>query len=296
MLSASGCRQRHDAAPADDNPALRGGTGDVFFIDDFGDRLPFNGSVGRIVSLSPTTTELLFAIGAGDRVVGRTKYDVWPAEAKRVPDVGPGIRPNVEAVVAVHPDLVVLYAAADNRDAARSLHAAGIATLALKTDRIADFPRAASILGSLTRHSAEARVTIDSVERTLARVRTATAKLAKPRVLWFLWDNPPLVLGAGSYQSELLAIAGGANVYGDRPEPAAQVSLEDVIARDPEVILADPGADVTVKASPRWRGVRAVRDGRVLAIDDTLLNRPGVTLGMAALSLARALHPGWTGP
>ena len=269
--------------------------GDSLLADDFGDRVPAR-AYERIVSLNPTTTELLFTIGAGARVVGRTQYDVWPAAAKQVPSLGGGIRPNVEAVLAAHPDLVIMYAAEDNRAAANALVRADVPVFALKIDRIADFRRAATALGRLTGREAAARATTDSVERTLERVRTATAALAKPRVLWFLWDNPPLVLGAGSYQSELLAIAGGANVYGDRPEPAAQVSLEDLMARDPEVILADPGADVTVTSSPRWRGVRAVRDGRVLAIDDTILNRPGVTLGMAALSLARALHPGWSAP
>jgi ABC-type Fe3+-hydroxamate transport system substrate-binding protein len=288
--AGSGCEKR-DGAPPHTASAARPTSA---VVDDFGDTVRTT-AARRIVSLNPTTTELLFAIGAGDRVVGRTEYDEWPAAAKRVPNLGGGIRPNVEMVIAARPDLVILYAANDNRPAAGALRAAGIATVSLKIDRLADFGRAASLLGDLTGARDAADRTVDSVAQTLARVRRSVAGLPRPRVLWFLWDNPPLVLGAGSYQSELLEIAGGANVYADHPEAAAQVSLEDVLRRDPEVILADPGADVTLK-SARWRGARAVRDGRILTINDTLLNRPGVTLGMAAVSLARALHPGWRGP
>ena len=105
--------------------------------DDFGDTLSAGTAPRRIVSLNPSTTELLFAIGAGNRLVGRTTYDLWPVAARSVPDLGPGLRPNVEAVLAVHPDLVVLYASDDNRDAARRLRAAGVATAAFRVDRVA---------------------------------------------------------------------------------------------------------------------------------------------------------------
>lgn len=264
-------------------------------VDDFGDTVSL-APAARIASLNPTTTEFLFAIGAGPRLVGRDSYDEWPAAAKALPDLGPGISPNVERILAARPDAAILYATNDNRAAARALRAAGVRVIGLKVDRIADFRRAATMLGALAADSAAARLTVDTVERTLARVRAATATLPHPRVLWYLWDNPILVLGGGSYQSELLAIAGGANVYGDRAEPAATVSLEDVLQRDPEVILLDPGRTGALRASPRWRNVAAVRSGRLVEIDDALLNRPGVTLGMAALSLARALHPGWNGP
>lgn len=264
-------------------------------LDDFGDTVNL-APAARIVSLSPMTTELLFSIGAGDRVVGRTDYDAWPTAATRVPSVGPGIRPNVERVLAARPDLVVLYAANDNRAAARALRAAGVRTLALKSDHLADFDRAAELLGAVGGEPAAARLLVDTVRRTLRRVAASVAGLPRPRVLWFLWDNPPMVLGNGSYQSELLEIAGGDNVYRDRAEAAAQVSMEDLLARRPEVIFADPGADVVLRTSERWKGARAARGWRVVTIDDTLLNRPGVTLGMAAVSLARALHPGWRAP
>jgi ABC-type Fe3+-hydroxamate transport system substrate-binding protein len=259
-------------------------------VDDFGDSVEIAPAT-RIASLSPTTTELLFAIGAGARVVGRTSYDEWPAEAKRVPDLGPGIRPNVEAILGAKPDLVVLYAANDNRDAARALRGAGVRTIGLKVDRIADFKRATSLLGAMAGDSAGAQAVIDSVQHTLDRVRAATAQLRHPRVAWQLWDTPLLVLGSGGYQHELLEIAGAENVYGDAAKSNTQTSLEDLIRRDPDVILTDSSRASAIRRSPRWRGVRAVRDGHVLAVDDETSSRASVKLGMAAVSLARLLHP-----
>lgn len=290
-LAAVGCARPDDRARV----ASSRRTDSPTAVDDFGDTVSL-APAARIASLNPTTTEFLFAIGAAPRLVGRDSYDEWPAAAKALPDLGPGISPNVERILAARPDAVILYATNDNRAAARALRAAGVRVVGLKIDRLGDFRRAAAMLGALAGDTAAARLTVDTVERTLARVRTATAALPHPRVLWYLWDNPILVLGSGSYQSELLAIAGGTNVYADRAAPAATVSLEDVLTRDPEVILLDSGKTALLRASPRWRTVTAVRTGRMIEIDDALLNRPGVTLGMAARSLAVALHPGWSAP
>ena len=260
-------------------------------IDDFGDSVSL-APAQRIVSLSPTTTEILFTIGSGARVVGRTHYDEWPRVAKAVQDLGPGIRPNVEAVLGTRPDLVVLYAGNDNRDAARALRAAGVPTIGLKVDRIADFRRAIHMLGLVAGDTAGARVVMDSVQHTLDRVREATASLPRPRVVWQLWDTPLLVLGSGSYQHELLALAGADNVYSAESKPNTQTSIEDLIRRDPDIVLTDSSRAAAIRRSARWQSVRAVREGRVLAVDDETSSRASVKLGMAAVRLARLLHPG----
>ena len=291
FLVVAACSPDQRREPARDGR----GSGAPTIVDDFGERVSL-APAARIASLNPTTTEFFFAIGAGARLVGRDTYDEWPAAAKSLTDLGPGISPNVEKILAARPDVVVLYATNDNRAAANALRAAGVRVVGLKIDRVADFRRAATTLGALAGDSVAARVTVDSVERSLERIRASTAALPHPRVLWYLWDNPILVLGSGSYQSELLAIAGGTNVYAERVEAAAPVSLEDVLRRDPEVILLDSGRADVIRKSPRWRSVAAVRGNRIFEIDDALLNRPGVTIGMAAQSLARALHRGWTGP
>jgi iron complex transport system substrate-binding protein len=261
-------------------------------LDDAGDPLPRPAARSRIVSLIPATTEILFALGAGDRVVGRTKWDGWPPAALRVPDLGDGIRPSVETVIGVRPDLVVLYASGDNRDAARALRATGIDVISLRIDSIAEFERAAILLGDAVGEPARARVVVDSVRATLNRVRSATTGRARPTIFMIAWETPLMTIGAGSFLSELVEIAGGQNVFGDLEGPSPQVSFEEVVRRDPQFILGRPETAGTLGAIARWRGLPAVREGRVLVMDTVLVGRPGVRLGEAAVSIARLLHPG----
>jgi ABC-type Fe3+-hydroxamate transport system substrate-binding protein len=268
-------------------PAAVGSTS----TDDFGDTIVVTSPPRRIVSLNPTTTELLYAIGAGGRLVGRTSYDRIPAEVQAVPDLGPGLRPNVEAVLAARPDLVILYASQDNRDAARRLRAAHVTTVSYKVDRIADFARVTEALGRLTGDSAAARATIDSVGRTLAATLAQTAGLPHPRVFWFLWESPLLAVGGGSFLNEMLKVAGGRNVYDTLPGPSPVVTFEDLLRRDPDVILASRTTRTKMLADPKWRTLRAVRDGRVLVFDTTIVNGPSARVGASAVSLARVLHP-----
>ena len=260
--------------------------------DDFGDTLLLREAPRRIVSLNPSTTELLFAIGAGGRLVGRTTYDRWPESALAIPDLGAGLRPNVESVLAARPDLVLLYASDDNRDAARRLRAAGVATAAYRVDRIADFRRVTVALGRLTGDSIAARATVDSVGATIDRVRAATASRPRPTVFWPLYDQPLLATGGGSFLNELIDVAGGSNIYGFLPDPSPRITVEDLLQRDPEVILLSPESRARYLVDPRWRALRAVRGDRLLAVDTALVFRPGPRLGEAARSVARLLHPG----
>jgi ABC-type Fe3+-hydroxamate transport system substrate-binding protein len=260
--------------------------------DDFGDPVRIGPPPTRIVSLNPATTEILFTLGAGTRLVGRTKYDLWPDSAKLIPPLGDGIQPNVEAVLASHPDLVILYASQDNRPAATRFRAAGVNTLSLKVDHISDFRRTVLVLGAILHDSARAKTVIDSVYRTLASVRTATAKLTRPSVFWHIWDAPVITIGAGSFMNELVDIAGGKNVYADIKGPSAQVSLEDISRRNPDFILAGPIGKSEIQSDSRWRIVSAARDNKIFVVDTLLVARPSVRLGEAAVSLANLLHPG----
>ena len=267
-------------------------TRSVAASDDFGDPVRIGSPPTRIVSLNPATTEILFTLGAGSRLVGRTKYDSWPDSAKLIPPLGDGIQPNVEAVLAAHPDLVILYASQDNRPAAARFRAAGVNTLSLKVDHISDFRRTVQLLGAILRDSVRAKAVTDSVYRTLDSVRSATAHLPRPSVFWHIWDAPVITIGAGSFMNELVDIAGGKNVYADISGPSAQVSLEDIARRNPDFILAGPVGKAQIESDPRWRIVRAARDKHIFVVDTLLVARPSVRLGEAAVSLANLLHPG----
>lgn len=260
--------------------------------DDFGDSVRIGAVPTRIVSLNPATTEMLLTLGAGSRVIGRTKYDLYPDSAKFIPELGDGIRPNVEVVLGVHPDLVLLYASQDNRPAAERFRAAGVNTLAIKNDHIADFRRTVTLLGAILHDSVRAKNVIDSVQSTLDRVAAATKGSARPTVVWHIWDAPLITIGGGSFMNELLDIAGATNVYADIKGPSAEISLEDVARRNPDFILAGPIGAMKIESDPRWRIVRAARDKKIMIVDTLLVARPAVRLGEAAVSLANLFHPG----
>ncbi|HEU4996600.1 MAG TPA: helical backbone metal receptor [Gemmatimonadaceae bacterium] len=262
-----------------------------FGVDDFQDTIKLSSIPKRIVSLNPTTTEVLFALGVGSRLVGRTQYDNWPDSARFVPNLGPGIRPNVEAVLAAKPDLVLLYASQDNRAAAERFHRAGIATAAFKVDRIEQFDRLTRLLGRLIGDSARGALVADTVKRTLDSVRIVTRALPRVTAVLPTWDQPLIVIGGGSFMSELVTIAGGRNVYDSVASPSPTVSIEDIVRRDPQVILVGPESAERVRAAQKWRAVRAAREGRLYIVDTALVLRPAVRLGEGAVSLARLLHP-----
>jgi ABC-type Fe3+-hydroxamate transport system substrate-binding protein len=260
-------------------------------VDDFGDTVVVGRAPQRIASLNPAVTEVVYALGAGPRVVGRTSYDRIPTEVVAVSDLGPGLRPNVEAILATRPDLVILYASQDNRDAARRLKAARVATVSYKVDRFGDFARVTAALGRVLGDTAAARTTIDSVNRTLATTRAATAALPHPRVFWVLWEAPLLAAGGGSFLNDLLHVAGARNIYDSLPQPSPAVTFEDLIRRDPDVVLASATTRARMLGDPKWRTLRAVREGRVLVFDTTIVSGPSPRVGSSAVSLARLLHP-----
>jgi iron complex transport system substrate-binding protein len=260
--------------------------------DDFGVVIDVPRFPRRIVSLNPTTTEVLFAIGASSRLVGRSQWDVFPDSARFVPSVGQALRPNIEAVVAVHPDLVLLYASADNRAAFDRLRQSGITAVAFNIDSVEQFVRDTRLIGAMTGDSVRAASLADSVQATLARVRAATASLVHPTVFVLAWDKPIIAVGGGSFLTELLEVAGAHNVYADISAPSGPVTLEDVVRRNPEIVLAAPEFVATMRSSPSWRTIPAIRKGRLMAFDTLLVGRPSATLGAAAVSLAELLHPG----
>ena len=243
----------------------------------------------RVVSLLPSFTELLFAIGAGDRIVGRTQWCDYPPAALSIPSVGDGMPPNIEAVAARQPDLVVLYNSGPNVTAAQQLERIGIRTVLLHLDRLEDLGPAARALGRLTglEQRAESLATaLDSLAHQPPPSSTTSTTLA-----FIVWDNPPIIIGHGSYLEQLAAQAGARNVFGDIAAPSAQVSLETIVARDPQwiAVLSDSAVPPGFAKRREWRAVRAVREGHFLLLPGSLFGRPGPRSGTAIQQLRTLL-------
>jgi ABC-type Fe3+-hydroxamate transport system substrate-binding protein len=242
----------------------------------------------RIVSLAPSSTELLFALGAGSQVVGRTTWCRYPPAALQVPDVGDGLNPNIEAIAARQPDLVVLYRSPMNETAAAQLRRLGIASVTLPQDRLEDIASAARELGRRTGREAAGDSIAGAIEALLGKAPPA----AIARLAFVVWDNPPMVIGAGSYLDQLATLAGGSNVFHDLGAASATVSIETIAARNPDVILvlSDSTAPPAYSRRPEWRAIRAVREGRFIMLPADLFGRPSPTAPTAVAVLRRALE------
>jgi iron complex transport system substrate-binding protein len=258
-------------------------------VDDAGDTVAVPAVARRIVSLIPATTELLFAIGAGASVVGRTAWCDYPAAASAVPNLGDGIAPNVEAVLASRPDLVLLYNSAQNAATASRLRSLGIATLRLNTDALTDVDRVGRLLGGLTDHASQAD-SMASVFDTALAAATGPAPVRAPKVLLLVWEQPPMTIGRGSFLNELVERAGGRNLFADVRSTAGTVSIEAVAARDPDLILTTSAGPVAFAERPEWRTVRAVRERRFLPVTGSEFNRPSPRAPAAIRELARRLR------
>jgi iron complex transport system substrate-binding protein len=271
--------------PAGDRP------GRAIVVDDAGHTLRVDRPAHRIVSLNPTTTELLFALGAGDRLVGRTDACDYPAAAAHVASVGGWLPPNVEAVVARSPDLVVLYGGPTNAAAATRLRSLGIHVLVLRTDHLADVPRVARLLGRVVDAVPAADSMARSFESALDALRRSAHPSRAPGILLLAWDQPLIALGAGSFVSELVELAGARNVFDDLPLASAPVALESVVGRAPLAIVTLGAIPAGFASRPEWQAVPAVRRHRVLTLTESVFNRPSLRAPAAVAELRRRLEP-----
>ncbi len=260
----------------------------IHLVDDAGDTVRLAAPARRVVSLIPATTELLFAIGADSAVVGRTSYCDYPAKAKAVPDLGDGIKPNIEVVIASRPDLVVLYNSGQNAGVAARLRELGIAALRVNTDALSSVPRVARILGKLTGRE-KAADSLAAVFDTALASATQPRVGRRPKVLLFVWEQPPMTVGRGSFLSELVERAGGENLFADVTSSSGVVSIEAVAARDPDLIFTTVEGPSAFATRPEWQVVPAVRRHRFLHLSGSEFTRPSPRSPQAIRQLAAKL-------
>ncbi len=249
----------------------------------------------RIVSLSPALTEILFALGVGDRVVGVTDFCDYPPEARARSKVGGFTNPSIEAVLALEPQLVVVSPAAGNRDAALAIERAGVPVAVYAAERLEDAYAAIVGLGLRCGVEGRARELVETLRARLEQVRRAAAARPRPRVLFCLQLEPLVAAGRGTLPDELLALAGGINVV--EAERYPRLGIESVLALAPEVIVQArmdrvPAATQERIAAfwSRWPTIPAVRQGRVYVWDATTALRSGPRVAEAAEALLSLLH------
>src|SRR5437660_7057149 len=248
----------------------------------------------RLVSIGPSLTAFLFALGAGPRVVGVDDFSDEPAEAATREHVG-GIKVNFEKVVALKPDLVFSVKFSDGT--IEKLQAASLNVLVVDPQSVSDVAKTATLLGKAV--GADGEALARSIQQRVDAVKTKTATVAtRPRVYHEIDASDPakiFTVGPGSYIDDLIKIAGGVNVAANATTAYPQLSAEQIVKADPEVIVlaADPYAakPADVAARSGWSAISAVRNGRIGTIEPNLINRPGPRVGEAAEAYARIVHP-----
>jgi iron complex transport system substrate-binding protein len=249
----------------------------------------------RIVSLVPSATEMIYALGGEDRLVGRTDFCDYPPAARAKQSVGGMINPNLETLVTLKPDLVIATSAGNREETFAQLSRLGIPTFLVAADRIADVKELARRLAALTGREAAVGPLIDLVDRRVARVRTAVQGMPRPRVLYVLWPDPLIVPGRTALVTELIAVAGGTSITADDATQYPRYSLEAAVANAPEVIvLANHGSRSGPVAIDRWQrltSLPAIRNGRIYSVDGNLMHRYGPRMLDGLEQLARAIHP-----
>ena len=258
-----------------------------------------DGEVARLVTLAPNLTEIVFALGLGDRVVGVTRYDDYPEQVKSLPKVGGFLDPSLEAIMALRPDLVVCVPNSGNRQRMETLTRLKVPVLVLPAHRLEDVHATIQTLGDVLGAKKRAAAMVADMRARVAAVAARAKARARPRVLMVYGHNPLVVAGPGSFADELLTLAGADNVLAGEGVRYPSLPLEMVIKLAPDVIIdassSATGASVGLEQVERFWGrlkvVPAVKTGRVHLFDSALWFRPGPRLVTGLERLEALLHP-----
>lgn len=279
--------------------SLSPASGNLTFTDGLGREVKLNGPAQRVVSMAPSNTEILFAIGAGNQVVGRDTLSDFPEEAKKLPDIGSTFDAlNTEQIVSLEPDLV-LAAEINTPEQVKQLQDLGLTVYYLKNPlTLEEMYGNLEIVAQLTGHEKEAATLIDSLKKRVAVVDEKIAPISsRPNVFYELDATDPAkpyTAGRGTFITQLIERAGGHNIAADL-DGYPQISLEQVVAADPAfIVLGDARYGVsaeTIAQRPGWENLSAVKNGKVLPFNDDLVSRPGPRLVDALEALAKLLRP-----
>jgi iron complex transport system substrate-binding protein len=261
--------------------------------DDAGRQVTIDRSPTRIVSIAPSNTEMLFALGLEERIVGVDSYSTYPPQAGQKPQVGTYLEPDLERVVAAEPDLI-LATETHVGTVLPELDALGLPTVVIEPTDLDQVFSGMLLVGTIADVSPRAQQVVCEFQARVDAVADAVAGAPRPRVFFEL--SPDLyTAGPGSYVDDLISRAGGDNVAVGAAELWPQLSAEAVVSADPEVILlADHEAGITaeqVAARPGWQQMSAVQQGRIVSLDADLVARPGPRVVDGLEAIAAALHP-----
>jgi iron complex transport system substrate-binding protein len=290
LVLIAGCDRRPSAPES--KPA---GVAVHEFTDDTGRRVVVPAAPQRIISLAPNLTEILFALGLGDRVVGVTRYCDFPQAAKEKEQVGDTLRPDLERIIALKPDLVLITTSSQLENLNRQLDRMSIPAFVTNPRTVRDVVASIKKLGAVTGVPAKGDEIARDMERRIEETERRAQSTPKVRVFYVLQVNPLITAGRNTFINDLIQLAGGVSISGDEATDYPQYSRETVIARAPEIIVA-PGVHgtelVSVKDLQRdFATTPAIRANRIVRVNPDWVDRPGPRIVDGLEQLAKGLHP-----
>ena len=249
-------------------------SGAIEVVDDRGATLSLEQPARRVISLAPHLTELMFAAGAGGRLVGVVRDSDFPPQARAIARIGDAAGADFERMIALQPDLVLAWGSGNRASVVERLRQLGFAVLVLEPRVLEDIPRHIGMLGMLAGTSAAAGDAVRAFSQRSARLRARYEHARPVNVMFEMWHRPIMTVSGEHMISDVLRMCGSRNVFADLPQLAAEISLEQVLIRDPEVIVV--GSEAAGAGIADWKDypyLKAVGNGRVYNVSADLITR-----------------------
>lgn len=287
-LALAGCttQKKETAAPEKEAELIE-------ITDDAGNVIMLKQPAKKVVSLAPANTEIVFALGKGDNLVGVTTYCDYPAAAKVKEKIGDFANPNIEKILSLSPG-VVLATGGIQEEVTKKIKESGIAVVVVDPKSFSELYADIEKVGKLIGAEENAREVINEMKKTVKNVETAVANREKPGVFFEIYSQPLMTAGKETFINEMVELAGGVNLGAQAGSGYPQYSLEQLVKDDPQVYIAvkgsmsDPGE---IKKRSGFGQLKAVKEDKVYVVDDNLVSRPGPRLVQGLLEIAKAIHP-----
>lgn len=261
------------------------------FTDDIGRRIEIPKRPERIISLAPSITETLFYLNLGDRVIGVTDFCNYPEEASKKTSIGWLVSPDIERIISLKPDLVLATEEGNRRTVVDTLERVNISVYVLNPHSIEDVLKEIISIGKITGEEVPARKKAQDLTYRIETIRNKVGGSRKVRTLYLASAEPMISVGPGSFIYDIIEISGGENVISHSKVRYPRIEMEEIIRRNPEVIITLPELVDTVRSwNGKWDGISAVRYNRIYSIDPDIISRPGPRVVEALEQVYRDIH------
>lgn len=260
----------------------------VTITDGLGNEITLDKEPEKIVSMAPNVTEILFALGLGDKVVAVSEFSDYPAEASEIETIGGAMGYDLERIAELAPDVIVTNGMVEGIDKA------GAPVAGYYPQTMEEVMKQIEQIGELTNTSAKAKEITDDMRARIEKVKKSVQGLDAPTVFYEVWGDPLMVAGKGSFINEMITLSGGIDVAGDA-EPYSNYSVEQLVEKNPSLYIINDGdpnlTAQTIAERPGYADLDAVKNDRVLAVDADLISRPGPRIVEGLEAVADFIHP-----